>query len=142
MSMGFIVDKDAPLIWRGPMIAKAVEQFLHDVDWGALDTLVIDLPPGTGDTQLTLVQKVPITGAIIVTTPQEVSLVDARRGIKMFQKVETEVFGIVENMSGMKCPHCGKDIPLFKIGGGEKAAKELNVPFLGRIPIDPEMVQN
>jgi ATP-binding protein involved in chromosome partitioning len=141
MSMGFIVDKDAPLIWRGPMIAKAVEQFIRDVDWGALDTLVIDLPPGTGDTQLTLVQKVPITGAIIVTTPQEVALVDARRGIKMFQKVETEVFGIIENMSYFACPQCGDKSYIFGKGGGSKAANELNVTFLGEVPIDPEVTE-
>jgi ATP-binding protein involved in chromosome partitioning len=141
MSMGFIVDKDAPLIWRGPMIAKAVEQFLRDVDWGALDTLVIDLPPGTGDTQLTLVQKVPLTGAIIITTPQEVALVDARRGIKMFQKVETEVFGIVENMSYFACPKCGDKSYIFGKGGGSKAANELKVPFLGEVPIDPEVTE-
>lgn len=141
MSMGFIVDKDAPLIWRGPMIAKAVEQFLRDVDWGTLDTLVIDLPPGTGDTQLTLVQKVPLTGAIIVTTPQEVALVDARRGIKMFQKVETEVFGIVENMSYFACSKCGDKSYIFGKGGGSKAANQLKVPFLGEIPIDPEVTE-
>lgn len=141
MSMGFIVDKDAPLIWRGPMIAKAVEQFIRDVDWGALDTLVIDLPPGTGDTQLTLVQKVPLTGAVIVTTPQEVALVDARRGIKMFQKVDTDVFGIVENMSYFTCPKCGDKSYIFGKGGGSKAANELNVPFLGEIPIDSQVTE-
>lgn len=141
MSMGFIVDKDAPLIWRGPMVTKAVEQFLRDVDWGNLDTLVIDLPPGTGDTQLTLVQKVPLTGAIIVTTPQEVALVDARRGIKMFQKVETEVFGIVENMSYFACQKCGEKSYIFGKGGGSKAANQLKVPFLGEVPIDPEVTE-
>ncbi len=141
MSMGFIVDKDAPLIWRGPMVTKAVEQFLRDVDWGNLDTLVIDLPPGTGDTQLTLVQKVPLTGAIIVTTPQEVALVDARRGIKMFQKVETEVFGIVENMSYFACPKCGGKSYIFGKGGGSKAANQYNVPFLGEVPIDPQITE-
>jgi len=141
MSMGFIVDKDAPLIWRGPMVAKAVEQFLRDVDWGELDTLVIDLPPGTGDTQLTLVQKVPLTGAVIVTTPQEVALVDARRGIKMFQKVETEVFGIVENMSYFVCPKCRDKSYIFGKGGGSKAANQLKVPFLGEVPIDPEVTE-
>lgn len=141
MSMGFIVDKDAPLIWRGPMVTKAVEQFLRDVDWGNLDTLVIDLPPGTGDTQLTLVQKVPLTGAVIVTTPQEVALVDARRGIKMFNKVETEVFGIVENMSYFACPNCADKSYIFGKGGGSKAANELGVPFLGEIPIDPQVTE-
>jgi len=141
MSMGFIVDKDAPLIWRGPMVTKAVEQFLRDVDWGTLDTLVIDLPPGTGDTQLTLVQKVPLTGAVIVTTPQEVALVDARRGIKMFQKVETEVFGIVENMSYFACPKCGDKSYIFGKGGGSKAASQLKVAFLGEVPIDPEVTE-
>jgi len=119
MSMGFLVDSDAPLIWRGPLVMKAVEQFLRDVVWGDLDILVIDLPPGTGDAQLTLVQKTPINGAIIVTTPQEVSLIDARRGLKMFQKVNTKVLGIVENMSYYICPKCGHKEYIF--GGNHRA---------------------
>lgn len=142
MSMGFLIDKDAPLIWRGPMVTKAVEQFLRDVDWGSLDTMVIDLPPGTGDTQLTLVQKTPLTGAVIVTTPQEVALLDARRGTRMFQKVETPVLGIIENMSYFKCPKCGETYYIFGKGGGSKAAHELGVPFLGEIPIDPKVTDS
>jgi ATP-binding protein involved in chromosome partitioning len=142
MSMGFLVDKDAPLIWRGPMVTKAVEQFLRDVEWGKLDTLVIDLPPGTGDTQLTLVQKTPITGAIIVTTPQEVALMDARRGTRMFQKVDTPVLGIIENMSYFSCKKCGEQYYIFGKGGGSKAAHEMKVPFLGEIPIDPEVTSS
>ncbi len=141
MSMGFLVDSDAPLIWRGPLVMKAVEQFLRDVVWGDLDILVIDLPPGTGDAQLTLVQKTPINGAIIVTTPQEVSLIDARRGLKMFQKVNTKVLGIVENMSYYICPKCGHKEYIFGGNGGVKTAKELGVPLLGQIPIEPEVTQ-
>lgn len=142
MSMGFLVDSDAPLIWRGPLVMKAVEQFLRDVAWGELDVLVIDLPPGTGDAQLTLVQKTPLTGAIIVTTPQEVALVDARRGLKMFQKVNTRVLGIVENMSYFICPHCGKKSFIFGSEGGRRSAEELNVPLLGQIPIEPIVTES
>jgi ATP-binding protein involved in chromosome partitioning len=141
MSMGFLVDKDAPLIWRGPMVTKAVEQFLRDVDWGEMDTLIIDLPPGTGDTQLTLVQKTPLTGAIIVTTPQEVALQDARRGTRMFQKVETPVLGVIENMSFFKCPKCSEKYYIFGKGGGSKDSNQLQVPFLGEIPIDPKVTE-
>ncbi|GAB4340898.1 MAG: Mrp/NBP35 family ATP-binding protein [Calditrichia bacterium] len=137
MSMGFLVDSDAPLIWRGPLVMKAVEQFLHDVVWGELDVLVIDLPPGTGDAQLTLVQKTPLSGAVVVTTPQEVALVDARRGLKMFQKVDTPVLGIVENMSYYICPKCGDRSYIFGENGGANAADELGVPFLGQVPIEP-----
>lgn len=142
MSMGFLVDSDAPLIWRGPLVMKAVEQFLREVAWGELDVLVIDLPPGTGDAQLTLVQKTPLTGAIIVTTPQEVALVDARRGLKMFQKVNTKVLGIVENMSYFICPHCGKKSFIFGSEGGSRSARELNVPLLGQIPIEPIVTES
>lgn len=142
MSMGFLVDSDAPLIWRGPLVMKAVEQFLRDVAWGELDVLVIDLPPGTGDAQLTLVQKTPLTGAVIVTTPQEVALVDARRGLKMFQKVNTKVLGIVENMSYFICPHCGKKSFIFGSEGGRRSAGELNVPLLGQIPIEPIVTES
>ncbi len=141
MSMGFLVDDDAPLIWRGPIVMKAVEQFLRDVVWGELDMLVIDLPPGTGDAQLTLVQKTPLTGAVIVTTPQEVALVDARRGLKMFQKVNTKVLGIVENMSYFVCPHCGEKSQIFGEDGGSRSAKELDIPLLGQIPIEPEVTE-
>jgi len=142
MSMGFLVESDAPLIWRGPLVMKAVEQFLHDVQWDELDALVIDLPPGTGDAQLTLVQKTPLTGAIIVTTPQEVALVDARRGLKMFQKVNTPVLGIVENMSYFVCPHCGEKSYIFGEGGGLRSAKQLGIPLLGQIPIEPGVTES
>jgi ATP-binding protein involved in chromosome partitioning len=141
MSMGFLIDSDSPLIWRGPMVMKAVEQFLRDVTWGELDTLIIDLPPGTGDAQLTLVQKTPLTGAVIVTTPQEVALVDARRGLKMFQKVGTKVLGIIENMSYFICPDCDKKTYIFGKNGGVQSASELGVPLLGQIPIEPEITE-
>lgn len=142
MSMGFLIDDDAPLIWRGPLVMKAVEQFLHDVVWGELDVLVIDLPPGTGDAQLTLVQKTPLSGAIIVTTPQEVALVDARRGLKMFQKVGTPVLGIVENMSHFICPDCGAKTFIFGSEGGARASRELGVPLLGQIPIEANITES
>lgn len=141
MSMGFLVDNDAPLIWRGPLVMKAVEQFLRDVVWGELDILLIDLPPGTGDAQLTLVQKTPVNGAVIVTTPQEVALVDARRGLKMFQKVNTKVLGIVENMSYYLCPKCGHKEYIFGENGGKKSADELGVPLLGQVPIEPAVTR-
>jgi ATP-binding protein involved in chromosome partitioning len=139
MSMGFIVNPDQAVIWRGPMVHKAVTQFLTDVDWGALDFLVIDLPPGTGDAQLTLTQSAPLTGAIIVTTPQDVSLIDARKGLRMFQQVRVPVLGIVENMSYFLCPDNGKRYEIFRHGGGERCARELGVPFLGAIPLDPQV---
>ncbi len=142
MSMGFLVDSDAPLIWRGPLVMKAVEQFLRDVVWGELDALVIDLPPGTGDAQLTLVQKTPLTGAVIVTTPQEVALVDARRGLKMFQKVQTKVLGIVENMSYFVCPDCGKKTFIFGNDGGVRSSTELGIPLLGQVPIEPIVTES
>ena len=142
MSMGFLVDSDAPLIWRGPLVMKAVEQFLREVVWGELDALIIDLPPGTGDAQLTLVQKTPLNGAVIVTTPQEVALIDARRGLKMFQKVDTKVLGIVENMSYFLCPDCGKKYHIFGNDGGARSARELNVPLLGQIPIEPIVTES
>jgi len=136
MSLGFLMDVDQPVIWRGPMVMKAVEQFLQDVAWGALDFLVIDLPPGTGDAQLTLTQKIQLSGAVIVTTPQDVSLIDARKGLAMFQKVNVPVLGIVENMSYYVCPECGHRDEIFKHGGGRKTAEQLRVPFLGEIPLD------
>ncbi|KON28725.1 hypothetical protein AC481_00470 [miscellaneous Crenarchaeota group archaeon SMTZ-80] len=139
MSMGFLIDDDAPLIWRGPLVMKAVEQFLHDVEWSLLDVLVIDLPPGTGDAQLTLVQKTPITGAVIVTTPQEVALIDARRGLKMFQKVGTKVLGIIENMSYFVCPSCGKKTYIFGSNGAVHTSKQLKVPLLGQVPIESQI---
>ncbi len=139
MSLGFLVPEDAAVIWRGPMVMKAVEQLLTDVDWGELDYMIIDLPPGTGDVQLTLVQKVPLSGAVIVTTPQDVALLDVVRGINMFKKVNVPILGIVENMSFFQCPHCGERTDIFSHGGGEAAAKKQEVPFLGELPIDPKI---
>jgi ATP-binding protein involved in chromosome partitioning len=140
MSLGLITEPDTPVIWRGPMVMKALEQFLVDVKWGELDFLVIDLPPGTGDAQLTLTQKVPLTGAVIVTTPQDVALIDARKGLAMFRKVNVPVIGIIENMSYFICRHCGEREEIFGHGGGKKTADRLGVPFLGEIPIDPKVV--
>src|SRR5205085_527045 len=139
MSIGFLMDVDTPVIWRGPMIFKAVEQFLGDVAWGTQDFLVVDLPPGTGDAQLTLTQKVRLTGAVIVTTPQDVALIDARKGLAMFQKVNVPVLGIIENMSYYECPKCGNRDEIFKHGGGKRTADLLKVPFLGEVPIDPRV---
>jgi ATP-binding protein involved in chromosome partitioning len=139
MSLGFLMDADQPVIWRGPMVMKAVEQFLQDVAWGRLDFLLIDLPPGTGDAQLTLTQKIHLSGAVIVTTPQDVSLIDARKGLAMFQKVNVPVLGIVENMSYYICPKCGHREEIFKHGGGRRTAGQLKVPFLGEIPLDPKV---
>jgi len=136
MSIGFLIEEDTPVIWRGPMASGAVKQFMSDVQWGDLDYLIFDLPPGTGDIQLTLVQTIPLTGAVIVTTPQDVSLIDARKGLKMFSRVNVPVFGIIENMSYFIAPDTGKKYDIFGLGGGEKLAKELDVPFLGGIPID------
>ena len=135
MSIGFLVDPMQAVIWRGPMASGAVKQFMSDVDWGELDYLVFDLPPGTGDIQLTLVQTIPLTGAVIVTTPQDVALADARKGLVMFTKVNVPVLGIVENMSYFTCSHCGQRENIFDSGGGSKTASELGVPFLGEIPI-------
>lgn len=136
VSVGFMLDEETPLIWRGPLVMQLVKQFLTGVEWGELDYLVIDLPPGTGDAQLTLVQTIPLTGAVIVTTPQDVALIDARRAIKMFQEVKVPVMGIIENMSFFACPHCGKKSEIFSHGGGEKTSERYHVPFLGKIPID------
>lgn len=141
MSMGFILDRDTPVIWRGPMVIKALDQFLRDVEWGELDVLIIDLPPGTGDAQLSLVQKTPVTGAVIVTTPQEVALVDARRGYQMFKKLGIHTFGIVENMSYYLNPANGEPVYIFGKGGGARSAYELGVPFLGEIPVDPQVAE-
>ena len=140
MSLGFLMDTDQPVIWRGPMVMKALQQFIEDVAWGELDYLVVDLPPGTGDAQLTMTQQVPLDGAVIVTTPQDVALIDARKGLAMFQRVNVRVLGIVENMSAFVCPHCGARSEIFKSGGGRRTAAELGVPFLGDIPIDPAVV--
>ncbi len=140
MSLGFVLDVDTPVIWRGPMIVRAIEQLLGDVEWGALDYLIVDLPPGTGDAQLTLSQKVPISGAIIVTTPQDLALIDARKGLAMFRKVDVPVLGIIENMAGFNCPHCGETTHVFGAGGGERTADTLGCPFLGSIPLDPAVM--
>lgn len=141
MSMGFLTTEDTPVIWRGPMVHGVLQQFLTSVVWPELDYLVVDLPPGTGDAQLTLTQSAPLSGAVIVTTPQDVSLLDARKGLRMFQSVKVPVLGIVENMSAFVCGHCGEETAIFGKGGGERVAKELGIPFLGAIPIDPEVVR-
>lgn len=139
ISIGFFIDDNDPVIWRGPMASGAVKQFMSDVEWGELDYLIYDLPPGTGDIQLTLVQTIPLTGAVIVTTPQDVSLIDARKGLKMFERVNVPVFGIIENMSYFIAPDTGKRYDIFGNGGGEKLATDLNTPFLGGVPINPEI---
>lgn len=137
ISMGFFVPEETAVVWRGPMVHTAIQQFFRDVLWGELDYLLVDLPPGTGDAQLTLSQVVPMTGAVTVTTPQEVSLHDVRKGLVMFQKVNVPLLGLVENMSYFVCGHCGERTEIFAHGGGERAAQKLGIPFLGRIPIDP-----
>ena len=139
MSMDFLLGEDDPVIWRGPMVHQTLTQLFEDVEWGSLDYLVVDLPPGTGDTQLTLLQTVPVTGAVIVTTPQGVALDDARKGLEMFGRHETPVLGIVENMSSFKCPDCGNEHAIFGEGGGEAFAADVDMPFLGSIPLDPEI---
>ena len=139
MSIGFLVDPMQAVIWRGPMASGALKQFMSDVTWGDLDYLIFDMPPGTGDIQLTLVQTVPLTGAVIVSTPQDVALADARKGLVMFNKVNVPVIGIIENMSYFVCSHCGQRENIFDNGGGKRTADELNVPFLGEIPIDTEI---
>lgn len=137
----FLQERDNPVIWRGPLKMKLIQQFLADVVWGELDWLVIDSPPGTGDEPLSVAQLIPATGAVIVTTPQEVSLMDSRKAVNFARVLRLQIYGIVENMSGLECPHCGKTIDLFKSGGGQRMADELGVPFLGRIPIDPQIVR-
>jgi ATP-binding protein involved in chromosome partitioning len=143
MSMAFLLpDTSTPVVWRGPMKMAAIQQFLEEVNWGTLDYLVVDLPPGTGDEALSIAQLAPnVKGAVIVTTPQDVAVLDAVKSVKFIQKLEVPVIGIIENMSGMICPHCGDTIDLFGRGGGKKAAEDLNVPFLGAIPLDPAMVK-
>ena len=141
ISLGNLIEKDQPAIWRGPIVMKIIGQFLRDVAWGELDYFFVDMPPGTGDAQLSLVQSTHVHGAIIVTTPQEVSVGDALRGAKMFQRVGVPVLGIVENMSWFECPHCGKPYPLFGSGGGERLARELDVPLLGQIPLYPRVME-
>ncbi|WP_380677595.1 Mrp/NBP35 family ATP-binding protein [Salinigranum sp. GCM10025319] len=137
MSMAFLVGEDDPVIWRGPMIHKLITQLVEDVEWGTLDYMVVDLPPGTGDTQLTVLQTLPLTGAVIVTTPQEVALDDARKGLRMFGKHDTNVLGVVENMAGFRCPDCGGFHDVFGSGGGRAFADENEIPFLGSVPLDP-----
>src|SRR5262245_16703152 len=136
MSMGFLVDEDAPMIWRGPMVQSALQQMLGDVAWGELDVLVVDLPPGTGDAQLTMAQRVPLAGAVIVSTPQDIALLDARKALNMFRKVDVPVFGIVENMSYFLCPSCGHRSEIFSHGGARATAERYGVDFLGEIPLD------
>jgi len=139
MSLGLLTDERAPVIWRGPLVSKMVQEFLTRVAWGELDYLIVDLPPGTGDAQLTLAQSAPLSGAIIVTTPQEVALEDVIRALRMFQRVEVPLLGLVENMSYYLCPHCGQRAEIFRHGGGRRAAEQLGLPFLGEIPLDPEI---
>ena len=135
MSIGFLVEEDTAMIWRGPMVMSAITQMLRDVAWGTLDILVVDMPPGTGDAQLTLAQNVPLKGAVIISTPQDLSLIDARRGLAMFKKVNVPVLGIVENMSYFQCPHCGTRSDIFGHGGARHEAERMGVPFLGEIPL-------
>jgi ATP-binding protein involved in chromosome partitioning len=139
MSMGFLNPGDKPLVWRGPMLHSVIQQFLRGVDWGALDYLVIDLPPGTGDVQLSLMQTAPVTGAVVVTTPSSVALEDARKAVHMFQQVRVPLLGIVENMSYLMCPHCNERIDVFSTGGGRRTATDMGVNFLGALPLDPQV---
>src|SRR5450755_692396 len=136
MSIGFLIDVDTPMVWRGPMVTQALEQLLKDTNWRDLDYLLVDMPPGTGDIALTLAQKVPVTGAVIVTTPQDIALIDARKGLKMFEKVGVPIVGVVENMAIHICTNCGHAEHIFGTGGGEKMCKDYNVPFLGSLPLD------
>ena len=136
MSMGFLVAEDTPMIWRGPMVMSALQQMLRDVEWGELDVLVVDMPPGTGDAQLTMAQQVPLAGAVIVSTPQDIALLDARKGLNMFRKVDVPVLGFVENMSYFRCPHCGERSDIFGHGGAKREAERLGVEFLGEVPLD------
>ena len=136
MSIGFLVDENVPMVWRGPMVSQALTQMLGEVAWGELDALVVDMPPGTGDVQLTLAQQVPLAGAVIVSTPQDLALIDARRAVGMFQKVEAPILGIIENMSYFLCPHCGGRTDVFSHGGARHDAEKLGVPFLGEVPLD------
>ena len=139
MSMGFLVPEDTPMIWRGPMVMSALQQMMRDVEWGELDIMIVDMPPGTGDAQLSLSQDVPLAGAVIVSTPQDIALLDARKGLNMFRKVEVPVLGIVENMSYFNCPHCGERSDIFSHGGARAEAAKLGVDFLGEIPLDMEI---
>ena len=139
MSIGFLIEEETPMIWRGPMVMSALTQMLREVEWGALDVMVVDMPPGTGDAQLTMAQQVPLKGAVIVSTPQDLALIDARRGIAMFRRVNVPVLGIVENMSYFLCPHCGGRSDIFGHGGARAEAERLGVPFLGEVPLDIEI---
>jgi ATP-binding protein involved in chromosome partitioning len=139
MSIGFLVDEETPMIWRGPMVMTAITQMLREVQWGTLDIMVVDMPPGTGDAQLTLAQQVPLAGAVIVSTPQDLALIDARRGIAMFRRVDVPVLGLVENMSYFLCPHCGERSDPFGHGGAKAEAERQNVPFLGEVPLEIEI---
>ncbi|NGX15544.1 iron-sulfur cluster carrier protein ApbC [Wenzhouxiangella sp. XN24] len=136
MSIGFLIDEDQPMIWRGPMVTQALQQLLGETNWGDIDYLIVDMPPGTGDIQLTLSQRVPVSGAVIVTTPQDIALLDARKGLRMFEKVKVPVLGIVENMSLHICSNCGHQEPIFGSGGGERMAEQYGVPLLGNLPLD------
>jgi len=136
MSIGFLIEEETPMIWRGPMVMSALTQMLREVEWGTLDVMVVDMPPGTGDAQLTMAQQVPLKGAVIVSTPQDLALIDARRGIAMFRRVNVPVLGIVENMSTFICPHCGTRSDIFGHGGARREAERLGVPFLGEVPLD------
>jgi ATP-binding protein involved in chromosome partitioning len=138
-SLGFFLGENSPVIWRGPMVMRAVQQLLQDTEWGELDVLVVDLPPGTGDVQLTLAQTVPLTGAILVTTPQDLALLDVKKGAEMFKQVGAPLLGIVENMSFFTCPDCGKETEIFRRGGGQKESARLGIPLIGRIPLEPEV---
>jgi ATP-binding protein involved in chromosome partitioning len=135
MSMGFLIDEETPMIWRGPMVMSALSQMLKDVAWGELDVLVVDMPPGTGDAQLTIAQQVPLAGAVIVSTPQDLALIDARKGLNMFRKVNVPVLGLVENMSTFVCPHCGQPSNIFGHGGARAEAARFGAPFLGEVPL-------
>lgn len=136
MSIGFLVDKDAPIVWRGPMVMSALEKLTRGVAWGSVDILVVDMPPGTGDAQLSISQRLKLSGALIVSTPQDIALIDARRGANMFRKVEVPILGLIENMSYFKCPHCSEKSYIFGHGGAQKTAKELDMKFLGEIPLE------
>lgn len=136
MSIGFLIDEETPMIWRGPMVMSAITQMLREVEWGKLDVMVVDMPPGTGDAQLTMAQQVPLKGAVIVSTPQDLALIDARRGVAMFNRVNVPVLGVVENMSYFLCPHCGTRSDIFGHGGARHEAERLGVPFLGEVPLD------
>src|SRR5579871_3868890 len=139
MSMGFLSPGDKPLVWRGPMLHSVIQQFLRGVDWGELDYLVIDLPPGTGDVQLSLIQTAPVTGAVVVTTPSDVSLEDARKAVRMFEQVKVPILGMIENMSFLTCPPCNERIDVFSTGGGKRTANDMGINFLGALPLDPHV---